>query len=210
MDPLILSAALQAAERVPVLLVHGIDDTGQKMAAIDRHLGKLGWPHRLRIDLVPSDGRASLAVLSGQVAEGAEDLRRQAGAERIDLVAFSMGTLVCRHFLQRRGGAASVRRFVSISGPHAGTLTGFLRWNQGASEMRPGSPFLKDLERDADELGRRVRCYSFFTPLDLMIVPSSSSQVTWARNETFPVLVHPWMVEDERVLGAVARVLGSP
>lgn len=212
MDPLILLAAAssQAAVRPPVLLVHGIDDTGRKMAAIDRYLEKLGWPHRLRIDMEPSDGRASLSELSGQVAGRAEELRSRTRAGRIDVVAFSMGTLISRHFLQRRGGAAMVRRFVSISGPHAGTATGFLRWNPGATEMRPGSPFLKDLDRDASDLGRKVQCYSFFTPFDLMIVPFSSSKVAWASNETFPVLIHPWMVEDDRVLEAVARALGEP
>ncbi len=204
---LLAAASLQADARLPVLLVHGIDDTGQKMAAMDRYLGEKGWPHRVRIDMVPSDGKASLTVLSGQVASKAAELLKTSGAGRIDLVAFSMGAIISRHYLQRRGGAARVRRFVSISGPHAGTLTGFLRSNPGATEMRPGSGFLKELDRDAAALGQTVRCFSFYTPFDLMIVPWASSKVPWARNETFPVLIHPWMVEDGRVLEAVAKVL---
>lgn len=190
----------------PVLLLHGIDDTGRKMEALDRHLGERGWPHRVRFDMVPPDGQESLSVLSRQVAGQAAALLERTGAKRIDLVAFSMGTIIGRHYLQRRGGSAQVRRFVSISGPHHGTLTGFLRGNPGASELRPGSAFLADLNGDPSGLAP-VRCTSIWTPFDLMILPAASSRVPWARNVTVPVLLHPWMVEDVRVLHAVEAAL---
>jgi len=207
--PLLAAAAAMAAVHPPVVLVHGIDDTSQKMAALDRYLGARGWPSRVRFDMVPADGARSLTELSAQVERQVSALLAATRAPQVDLVAFSMGTVISRHYLQRRGGMERTRRFVAISGPHGGTLTGFFRWNPGATEMRPGSAFLKDLDRDVAIMAQRVRCYSIFSPFDLMILPFASSRVPWARNTTIPVLIHPWMVEDGRVLEAVAKNLSE-
>jgi triacylglycerol esterase/lipase EstA (alpha/beta hydrolase family) len=211
MAPLSLTAAavLAAQGRVPVMLVHGIDDTARKMAAVDRYLEAHGWADRIRFDMVPSNGDQSLTALSGQVAAQADGFRARTGARQFDLVAYSMGSIIGRHYLQRRNGADHVRRFISIAGPHGGTWTGYIRWNPGATEMRPRSPLLKDLDSDVSTLARTVRCYSIYTPFDLMIVPSNSSQVAWAKNVTVPVLLHPWMVEDGRVLSAIATALSE-
>jgi triacylglycerol lipase len=63
-----------------------------------------------------------------------------------------MGGLVSRYYLQRLGGIHRVRKFVTIATPHRGTWTGFLRANPGARDMRPGSAFLRDLNRDVEML----------------------------------------------------------
>jgi triacylglycerol lipase len=77
--------------------------------------------------------------------------------------------------------------------------------------MRPGSPFLKDLGRDADSLGR-LSFVSIWTPLDLMIVPSSSSRLGVGRSIPVLSLAHPLMVRDRKVLRLVASILsdGAP
>ena len=101
---------------------------------------------------------------------------------------------------------AAVRTYVSISGPHHGTWTGYLRFNEGARQMRVGSPFIQDLGRDEGEWGGTA-VYSFWTPLDLMIVPPSSSRLKGAREKTFRVIAHPLMLFDSGVMNAVAQAL---
>jgi len=161
----------------------------------------------LAIDLVPNDGSVSLSVLAEQIARAAERLRAETGAEKIDVVAFSMGTLVTRYWLQRLAGREFVRRFISISGPHAGTLLAHLSNRPGIRDMRPGSEFLRALDEDPVGFGS-VEVHVLFTPLDLMIVPARSSLLEQAKTvRSFPVVLHPLMLHSPRVLKHVCALL---
>jgi len=206
--PPALPPALPAERRPPVLLVHGIDDDHRTLAPVKAHLLARGFSDVEAIDLVPNDGSAGIPALAEQVRDAALALRARTGAERVDVVAFSMGSLVTRYWLMRGGGQAAVRRFVSISGPHHGTLLAFFRANEGARQMRPDSPLLRDLARDEGEWGG-VEAVSLWTPLDLMIVPPASSRLRGARHRAFPVVAHPLMLHDPRVLDAVTDALSG-
>ncbi len=201
-----LSEPLPSTSRPPVLLVHGIDDDARKLAPLAAWLSQAGFRDVQSVELKPNNGDAPISVLATQVAEAAASLRARTGSARLDVVGFSMGALVTRYYLQRLEGRSHVRRFVSISGPHAGTLMGWLRANPGARDMRPGSELLRGLASEAAPFGD-VQVFSLWTPLDLMIVPASSSRLEGARERTVPVILHPLMVQDGRVLRAVEEAL---
>lgn len=196
-------------QRAPVLLVHGIDDDASAFDVLRARLEREGWPHVQAISLVPNDGSEGIPALARQVAREAEALRARTGARRVDVVGFSMGALVARYWLQLQGGRLVVRRFISLSGPHAGTRMAWLRRGKGVRQMRPGSPLLQYLQSLQRPWGE-VEAHSFWTPWDLTIFPASSSRLRGASERTFPVLLHPWMLTDARVLDAVVEVLGSP
>ena len=105
-----------------------------------------------------------------QIRDNVIKLLQQTGAAQVDIVAYSMGALAVRHFLQCLKGRSSVRRFISLAAPQHGTLTAYLRQNVGSRQMRPGSPFLRNLNAKDNQLGD-VELYSFWTPLDLMVLP---------------------------------------
>jgi triacylglycerol esterase/lipase EstA (alpha/beta hydrolase family) len=142
------------------------------------------------------------------VQEAAVRLLDSSHATKIDMVAYSMGALAARYFLQKLGGKHIVRRFVSISGPHHGTVNAWLRPGAGCRQMRPNSRFLQDLNRDPDPFGE-VEVFSFYTPYDLMILPSRSSILNGARNHAFKVWLHTLMTFDHNVIEAVARSLAG-
>jgi triacylglycerol lipase len=194
---------------VTALLVHGIWNTGESFSRMRTALEVAGIGPTLALDLVPNDGRAPVAALAAQVDAAAHQLSREAGASRIDVVGFSMGALVSRYWIQRLGGRARVRRFVSISGPHGGTANAYALPLAGVREMRPGSALLTDLARDADPWGE-VEVHCFWTPFDLMVVPARSAILPGARTvQRFAVALHRWMVTDARVISAVRNVLRS-
>lgn len=189
----------------PVLLVHGIWDTGTRFRWMMPHLERGGFKvHSL--NLVPNDGRAELSELARQL-DGYVRATFAAG-ESIDLVAFSMGGLVSRYYIQRLGGIQRVRKFVTIGTPHRGTWTAFLLGNAGARNMRPKSTFLEDLNRDI-ELLEGVSFVSIWTPLDLMILPADSSQVPVGRSIPVRTLAHPLLVRDRRVLQLLVGILSE-
>jgi triacylglycerol lipase len=192
---------MSAEAGIKVVLVHGFLDTGWVFRRMKLRLEREGavcFVPRLR----PNDGRGGLAAL-------AENLRRDIdgafGTEaKVRIVAFSMGGLVARHYLQVLGGAGRCEKLFTISSPHHGTATARLYPSKGARDMRPGSAFLRRLQ-DTEATLANIQLVSYHTPMDLMILPATSSVWERALNLDFPVLLHPLMLSDEDVLGDVER-----
>jgi triacylglycerol lipase len=190
----------------PVLLVHGIYDDHNRLRRIYTALLKHGFPSIFAMDIVPSDGSISIESMGEQVRHAALHLQQAALSQKVDIVAYSMGVLAARHFVQRQDGQTLVRRFISISGPNHGTLTAYLGWGKGVRQMRPDSPLLNDLNADPASWGS-VEVSCFWSPLDLTILPATSARLDGARNRSFLVPMHPLMVYDRRVIDAVKQTL---
>jgi triacylglycerol lipase len=195
-----------SGDRHPVILVHGIDDTAAVFRTMAPYLAAQGWQVH-HPSLTPSNGDVGLDVLAEQLADYVQQVIP--AGQPFDLVGFSMGGIVSRYFVQRLGGLERVRRFVTISSPHCGTWTAYLRSNTGASQMCIQSPFLCDLNRDVDCL-ERLNFTSIWTPLDLMILPARSSCLGVGREVVVNVPAHAWMLSDSRSLRAIAQALSEP
>jgi len=193
-------------QRNPVLLVHGIWDTGKVFRRMISFLNELGW-EVYDLDLAPNDGAKGLDELAEQIADKVESTF---GTEQsFDLLGFSMGGIVSRYYVQRLGGIDRVQRFITLSAPNHGTLTGYFNQGLGCVQMRPNSALLRDLNSDIQMLSR-INFTSIWTPYDVMIVPASSSKMSVGNNFIVPVLVHAWMLKDEKSLSAIATVLSAP
>ena len=82
----------------PVLLVHGINDTGAVFNKMASYLREQGLSVHT-VDLVPNNGAEVLDKLAQQVANY---IATTFEAEQpFDLVGFSMGGLVSRYYIQR-------------------------------------------------------------------------------------------------------------
>jgi triacylglycerol lipase len=190
----------------PVLLVHGINDTGARFDKMRSVLQARGFGPVHAMNITPSDGSITLEVMAEQVMGEVRALKETADTQQIDIVAFSMGALATRYALHSLGGRSSVRRFVSVSGPHHGTLNAYFSWKAGTKQMRPGSRFLRDLDASGDRWAD-VEVFSFWSPFDLVVIPASSSALEGADNRTFRVALHHQMLSDERVIEAVIQAL---
>lgn len=203
---------------VPVLLVHGIFDSSAQMGPLKSRLETAGAGKILAIDLKPNDGSASILTLAKQVDDAVTQLRTETGSDKIDVVGFSMGAFTSRVWMTRYDGYQYVRRFVSISGPQHGTVFGTVFPGPGPRDMSQRSNLLDETE--ATERWRRrqwgtawpnTTVYSVWTPMDLIIIPAHSSRIEDAiENVTFPVVLHPLMLVDDRVLSYVTRTLSAP
>lgn len=195
------------ADNPPILFVHGINDTHTHWSPLMQRVLQEGAQHVQAMDYLPNDGSASIADLSKQVDVEAAALMKRTGAKKIDVVAFSLGTQLVRHWMVRRGGREHVRRFVGISGPFAGTAWAHLGFSPVGEELAPGSAFLADL---AKESYAPARLTTIYTPLDTVIVPPSSCVVDEAdENISISVVLHPLMYKDERVHDVVVRTLAK-
>lgn len=184
-----------------VVMVHGIFEDGKAYDSLKRRLENHGiecFVPKLR----PASGKGGLDKL----AEGLKaDIDKEFGeTEPFALVAFSMGGLVSRYYLQKLGGAERCQTFITISTPHHGTKVAHALSIDGVQQMRPGSEFLNDLHETEDALGD-MPIVSYRTPMDLIILPTASSVWDRAENHSFNVALHPMMLHTKAVLNDIEK-----
>ncbi|MGB3293500.1 MAG: alpha/beta fold hydrolase [Phormidesmis sp.] len=188
--------------RNPVILVHGIWNSAAIFSTLKAYLEQEGWIV-YALSMKPNNGDAPLEVLAEQVAAFAETV-----GQPFDLVGFSMGGLISRYYVQRLGGSGRVQRLVTVSAPHWGTALGLLSDRPGIQQMRPGSPFLQALNRDAFQL-ETLQFFSLWTPFDLLILPPWSSQLGVGKERRLSVPSHNRMICDSSGLVAIAQALSA-
>jgi triacylglycerol lipase len=182
-----------------VVLVHGFLETGTTFKTLQRRLEKRGFECYVP-KLLHTDGRGGLEQLAIHLKQDIDTKFGTSGP--INVVAFSMGGLVSRYYLQDLGGAQRCRNFITISSPHNGTGSAWFFPTKGVAQMRPGSSFLNDLNATSDRLGK-IPVTSYRTPMDLIVLPPKSSVWDRAENLEFPVLAHPLMLTSNRVLNDI-------
>ncbi len=187
------------------MLVHGFKDNSGKMQKMAVYLRSEGFTVYTPT-LAPSFGQVGLDELAQQLSVYI-DANLPPG-EKFDLVGFSMGGLVCRYYLQRMDGLRRVDRFIALGAPNHGSLWACVIANAGCRQMRPGSAFINDLNSDIGVLGK-IEFTSIWTPLDLMILPSTSSRVAVGRNIELWIPLHPLLVWSPQSIKAIADVLKS-
>jgi triacylglycerol lipase len=186
-----------------VVLVHGFLNTRAIFGTLKNHLEKRGI-ECLVPNLEPNDGSGGLETASLQLKR---DIDAAFGpSEPISIIAYSMGGLVSRHYLQSLDGAARCKKLFTISTPHHGTRTAWCYPSKGAVQMRPGSQFLADLDASQSNLGN-LPIVSYRTPMDLIILPSSSSIWNRAENREVPVPLHPLMLVSRTVMADIEKRL---
>lgn len=186
-----------------VLLIHGIfrqSRVFQKMAVYLTDLGYCVYAP----DLFHQGGKLGLEAIAQQVADYVD--LTFATEQSLNLVGLSMGGLVSRYYLQRLGGLDRVQRLITISSPHQGTWMAYGFPRKTALQMRPGSRFLEDLNRDLERLDK-IEVTSIWTPWDFIIVPPTNSRLPVGKNVQLSVVAHAMMVRDDRSIRAVAQAL---
>lgn len=159
---------------MPVLLVHGWFHNRSAFLVMARALRAAGFQNVVSVgyDMLRHDMAALARLLAADVDRALE----QSGAERCVLIGHSLGGLVARAYVQDLGGEDTVDTVVTIGTPHSGTRTSLLGPGASARAMRPGSTFLRDLDRTARP--GPVRWIAYSSSADAVIRPTASAQLT--------------------------------
>lgn len=173
-----------------VVIVHGIFDTRITMIPLRKSLEKAGFDC-LVPSLGPADGRDGIESLAGQL-DTAIDAEFGPDAS-FSIVAFSMGGLVSRHYLQNLGGASRCKGLHTIATPHNGTWLAYLYPGEGTRQMRPGSSFLTALN-DGDTVFDSVPATSYRSPWDGVVLPARNAEWDKADNVEIRSLLHPTLL----------------
>lgn len=190
--------------RRPVVLVPGWADVGERMAPLAYRLRTSGWDSTSVFTVNFEDP-------VGSNVDHAEEIRRAVdsllslnpGASEVDIVAHSMGGLATRWYMQH-GGADVVRRFVSLAGPHRGTLVSLVAWGQGGVEMKPDSPFLAELD---SVLPEGVEGLTIRTELETHIIPQESATLPGVPDTVLCCTMHWTLPTDANAIDVIVDFL---
>lgn len=193
---------------VPVLLVPGWSDNASALAALRARLIDAGWRADHTAALSFEDEVGSNRDHASEIADAVQALRAATGAERVDVVAHSMGGLATRAFLAGAEGAG-VRRVVFLATPHEGTVTAFFGWGEGAREMQPGSRFLEELaaRRPVPE---GVAALTIRTTVDVHVVPLESATLPGVPDLRVCCPTHAGLLDDDETFARVREFLTAP
>ena len=191
-----------------VLLVHGLFSNRGVwwwFAYRLRRLPRLQRPGR-RIDsleLTPvfGDMDGYVALLDKRV----DDLVRR-GASSIALVGHSMGGLVCRAYLSRRGAladSAPAMQLITLGSPHCGSLSAWCFPGTNLRQMRPGSEWLRRLPTTCP-----VPAVSVYSMHDNLVVPYQQARSEGLSAEEWRGIGHINLLFDRQILLEVDRLLG--
>ena len=187
-----------------IVLVHGIFNTGHIFFFMKWMLQRCGF-ECFAPNLWPIDGRKGIEYASGILKEKINE--RFGETDKIVLIGFSMGGVVARYYLQSLGGSQRTLSFFSISAPFKGTWWAYIPYpSKSIKQMRPNSDFLKKLDKVGETL-TEIKLYSYWTPIDTSIVPSSSSYWNMANNKKIFSILHITMIFSTTVTKEIIRNL---
>lgn len=193
------------AGEVPVLLVPGWLDTARDLAAIRIRLIGAGWPADHVETVTFEEPTGSNRVHAEELATAIDSVLRRTGAEKVDIVAHSMGGLATRWYLRTRS-EAPVRRVAFLASPHRGTLSAHLAWGDGRDEMMPDSHFLDSLNAAAPS-PERVEAITIRTTVDTHIVPGESATLPGVVDHELCCPTHAGLIRDDEVFQIVLAFL---
>ena len=139
----------------------------------------------------------------GRVAAGArqlawfvDEVRRQTGAEEIDIVGHSMGGVVARYYVALLRGDGVVRTLVTLGSPHLGTEMSRAGIGHPTRELVVGSTLLARLASAPPPL--RTKLVAIWSRADAL-VPGAQQQLAGAETILYDDLGHVALLGSRRV-----------
>jgi len=201
-----------------ILFVHGLGGHHGNFLPM---VGYFWWEGEVRTYAVRFEERASLEAMAAELTALVEEIatvNELEGDDVIDLVAHSMGGLVCRLALEDAQTRRRVRRLVTLGTPHAGTHAARFLATQSALALRPDSEILARLDAQLPWRGppEMPEAISYWSRADVMLLPPEAAQLDGAQSVEaeemthYGFLLHPrsWKAVYERLRGAVTRAPG--
>ncbi|MFI5984971.1 esterase/lipase family protein [Streptomyces sp. NPDC051555] len=203
-------AAAPVQQHVPVIFVHGYNADPGVWGALREDLRAAGYADSELFSWGYDTHQSVNEVLSDRFAAYVDQVRRQTGAARVDVVAHSFGSLVTRWYVKFGGGASVVDHWISLAGPNHGTYIswGCVIWDPACRDMSPGSYVQKKLA-EGDETPGAVRYATFWSSCDEVINPDSSVALAGALNTHAGCLKHNDFLGDDGVSAGVRAFLAT-
>ena len=188
--------------RVPVLLLPGYGMNRACLFPLVFYLRERGWSYLWGVNNRPH--APSIATYAARLGEHVQHLKRESGAPAVDLVCHSAGGIIAAYYLSQLGGAAHVRRLITLGTPWRGTRLAIFGQRPLAGELMVGSRLLERVQRPP------VPTTAIWTRTDGMLIPNSSGHAPGMRAIEVDGVEHLSMLYSGRIFQLVRDLLSAP
>jgi len=164
-----------------LLLQHGYLNNGGVWWPTAKALSAMGY----RVFTCDQPAFASIDAMGARLAARVDEVLAATGAQRLTLVAHSMGGLVCRAYLRSSGGD-KVDSLITMGSPHHGTFHAYVANGENGHQMRPGNAWLSEINNAVVP----VPFTSIYSVHDTVISPQDSSVMPGANNVRVSAIGH--------------------
>jgi triacylglycerol lipase len=196
-----ITAAADAATKVPVILVHGYGGSPASFGVMAERLERRGHTV-VSIALPGNDNVAN--------ARAIRDLVAARGWTKVAIVGHSMGGLSSREWIRFYGGRKVAVTYVSLGTPQLGLAVACVAPPTNGGQMCPGSPFLKALNA-GDMTPGTLRWTSVASTTDELVPVAATRLAGGACNVRVTGPDHGGLLTDPAVFRIVAYAIdGRP
>ncbi len=107
-----------------------------------------------------------------------DELRIKLKIDKVILVGHSMGGIIARNYVQKRGGVSNIKGVVTLGSPHHGSKLAPFAVSPMGKTLLPGSTFLHQLNSAA--WPESTQAISIYTRHDNMVLPAESARMDGA------------------------------
>ncbi len=199
----------EAPGETPILLVHGWGANSACFLGVQLWLKLRGHRNVYAVSYTPPVIRAE--KLAKQLARHIDEALAATGAQKVHIVAHSMGGLLTRYAIKNLGMADKVDKVISLGSPHLGSkLASFVPGGGNTPQMRYRSTFLTELADGGLTPGDGVRYYSIYSEFDNFVLPAHSSVLDGnAQNIHVPYHGHCALLYSPTVFSLVEECLAA-
>lgn len=208
--PFRAQAGAGPAGDTPILLVHGWGANSACFIAVQLWLKLRGYKNVYAVSYTPPVIRAE--KLARQLAVHIDKALAATGAQKVHIVAHSMGGLLTRHAIKNLGMAGKIDKVVTLGSPHMGSkLAGLVPGGGNIPQMRYRSEFCRELGEGGLTPGKDVRYFSIYSEFDNFVLPNHSSVLDGnAQNVHVAYHGHCALLYSPVVFGLIEECLAQP
>jgi triacylglycerol lipase len=167
----------------PVIFVHGYTGSTSSFNTMKQWLISEGWAESQLFAIQYSNTTGSSIQNANELSSFVNQVLKKTKAQKVDIIAHSMGGLSTRYYIKNLDGASKVNDVITLGSPHHGTNSAYFGlFTVGAQEMLPGSTFLTNLNSGDETKGADVQYTSIYSSSDEIISPYTSSILAGANN----------------------------
>lgn len=190
----------------PVVCVHGLGGHRGNFRMMRAWLALQGHRRTYAMGLPADQPLRELGRHLARYIEEVIEVNQLDDDVQLDLVAHSMGGLVCRLALLEVELAQRIHTLVTLGTPHTGTQAARFAGSGRARELRPDSEALDRLAGQLPWHGT-VRLVCLWSEADPLMQPAHTARVEGAVNRELTGLTHTQYLLDRRAFGAVLGAL---
>ncbi len=182
----------------PLIFVHGLGGHPGNHLALRSYLGLRGRRRVYSVDLGRNTPLLDAAEAVSTAIERVVAANGLGPDEQVDLMAHSMGGLVCRLAIENEVSRARVATIVTMGSPHQGTLMARLVGPSAAraQELRIDSTTIRSLNAQLPWPETFPRLVSLWSPNDVLVMPNARAEVEGATNRRCDGFTHfTWLLE---------------